>query len=121
MVLTIPYPNVVYRLIEWRRKRAHQSVLNDDDFYESRYTRDALCENVIAVGFEVVEALPGGHSRGRLARGGEAEQRADDEPTEPTHERAPLWSAHPLDRVVDKKSAMPCGRWRRSSMRVAST
>ena len=50
MVLTIPYPNVVYRLIEWRRKQANQSVLNDDEFYESRYTRDALCKNVTDAG-----------------------------------------------------------------------
>jgi SAM-dependent methyltransferase len=62
LVLTIPYPNVVYKLIEWRRKRAHQSLLNDDDFYESRYTRDALCQNVTDVGFEILEALPTSHA-----------------------------------------------------------
>lgn len=62
MVLTIPYPNVVYRLIEWRRKRAQVSVLNDDDFYESRYTREALCKNVTDTGFEIIEALPTSHA-----------------------------------------------------------
>jgi SAM-dependent methyltransferase len=62
MVLTIPYPNVVYRLIEWRRRQAHQSVLNDDHFYESRYTRDALCKNVTDVGFELLEVVPGSHA-----------------------------------------------------------
>ncbi len=62
MVLTIPYPNVVYRLIEWRRKRAQVSVLNDDDFYESRYTRDQLCQNVSDTGFEILAALPTSHA-----------------------------------------------------------
>ncbi len=62
MVLTIPYPNVVYRLIEWRRKQANQSVLNDDEFYESRYTRDQLCKNVTDAGFEILEASPLSHA-----------------------------------------------------------
>lgn len=32
----------------WQRKRKNITVLNDDDFYESTYTRDALCQNVYA-------------------------------------------------------------------------
>lgn len=62
MILTIPYPNVVYRLIEWRRKRSGQSVLNDDDFYESRYNRESLCKNVTDAGFQLVEVLPTSHA-----------------------------------------------------------
>lgn len=62
LILTIPYPNLVHRLIEWRRKRTRQTLLNDDDFYESRYTRDALCGEVTRVGFELIEALPTSHA-----------------------------------------------------------
>lgn len=62
LVLTIPYPNVVNQLVAWRRKRAGVSVLNDDDFYESTYTRDKLVGEVKAVGFEIVRAQPTSHS-----------------------------------------------------------
>lgn len=58
LVLTIPYPNVVYRLIQWRRGGA----LNDEDFYESTYTRDALCQSVTNAGFTVVKAVPTSHA-----------------------------------------------------------
>ncbi len=62
LVLTIPYPNLVHRLVEWRRKRSGVSVLNDDDFYESTYTRRQLKANVTEVGFTVEEILPTSHS-----------------------------------------------------------
>jgi len=62
LVLTIPYPNVVHNLIEWRRKRAGQSTLNDETFYESTYTRDTLCKNVTDAGFTVVRAIPTSHA-----------------------------------------------------------
>jgi SAM-dependent methyltransferase len=62
LVLTIPYPNVVHQLLEWRRKIRNTSVLNDDSFYESTYTRAALCANVEKVGFKVIEAVPTSHS-----------------------------------------------------------
>jgi ubiquinone/menaquinone biosynthesis C-methylase UbiE len=62
MILTIPYPNVVNRLVAWRRKRLGITVLNDDDFYESTYTRDALCQNVTSVGFKLEQVLPTSHS-----------------------------------------------------------
>jgi SAM-dependent methyltransferase len=62
LILTIPYPNVVNRLVAWRRKRAGVSVLNDDEFYESTYTRAMLERNVEAVGFEVLRAIPTSHS-----------------------------------------------------------
>jgi ubiquinone/menaquinone biosynthesis C-methylase UbiE len=62
IVLTIPYPNIVRRLIEWRRKRQGVSVLNDDDFYESTYTRDQLIRNIQAAGFSLCEANPTSHA-----------------------------------------------------------
>lgn len=62
LVLTIPYPNVVNRLVAWRRKRRGVSVLNDDDFYESTYTRDALIREASAAGFTLIKAVPTSHS-----------------------------------------------------------
>jgi len=62
LVLTIPYPNVVNRLVAWLRKRQGITVLNDDDFYESTYTREALSQNVTSVGFKLEQVLPTSHS-----------------------------------------------------------
>ena len=62
LVLTIPYPNVVNQLLAWRRKRAGLSVLNDDEFFESTYTRDALTGAVKSVGFEIVQVVPTSHA-----------------------------------------------------------
>lgn len=62
LVLTIPYPNVVHRLVAWRRRRRGQSVLNDEDFYESTYTRRALVGAVETAGFAVLRAEPTSHS-----------------------------------------------------------
>ncbi len=62
MILTIPYPNVVNRLVAWQRKRKNITVLNDDDFYESTYTRDALCQNVTSAGFKLEKVIPTSHS-----------------------------------------------------------
>jgi hypothetical protein len=53
---------VVYRLVEWRRKRQGKSLLTDDSFYESTYTRQQLVENVTGVGFEVLTAQPTSHA-----------------------------------------------------------
>lgn len=61
LVLTIPYPNVVWRLAQWRRERQGKTRI-DDDFYESTYTRAQLMDEVRAAGFEVVRALPTSHS-----------------------------------------------------------
>ena len=58
LVLTIPYPNVVNRLVAWNRRRKGVSVLNDDDFFESTYTRAKLEANVSGAGFEVVKRHP---------------------------------------------------------------
>lgn len=62
LVLTIPYPNVVYRLVAWRRKRQNVSVLNDEDFYESTYTRAALVQNVTNAGFTPLKVVPTSHA-----------------------------------------------------------
>ncbi|MDX2163653.1 MAG: class I SAM-dependent methyltransferase [bacterium] len=62
LVLTIPYPNVVNRVVAWRRGMQGVSTLNDDDFYESTYTRAALVREVSAAGFTVLKAVPTSHS-----------------------------------------------------------
>lgn len=62
LVLTIPYPNVIHRLIEWRRERSNTSRLNNDDFYESTYTRHALVQAVENTGFIVQVVQPTSHS-----------------------------------------------------------
>lgn len=62
LVLTIPYPNVVNRLVAWRRKRSGVTVLNDDDFFESTYDRAALEGNAHAAGFTVLRSIPTSHA-----------------------------------------------------------
>ncbi|MCY3779645.1 MAG: methyltransferase domain-containing protein [Chloroflexi bacterium] len=53
VVLTIPYPNLIYKLVQYRRKRARAGPLADDSFYESAYTRQQLTEIVTEAGFKV--------------------------------------------------------------------
>jgi ubiquinone/menaquinone biosynthesis C-methylase UbiE len=60
LVLTIPYPSVVWKLAQWRRSRSGQQLINED-FYESTYTRAALTDSVTAAGFQVMEMLPTSH------------------------------------------------------------
>lgn len=62
LVLTIPYPNIVYQLVAWRRQRQGESRLNDDDFYESAYTRDRLISAVTGASFTLCKAIPTNHS-----------------------------------------------------------
>lgn len=62
LVLTIPYPNVVHRLVAWRRKLKGVSVLTDDEFYESTYTRKALEAEVTKAGFKLALVQPTSHS-----------------------------------------------------------
>lgn len=61
LILTIPYPNIVYRVIAWRRHWQGASTLNDDDFYESAYTHVQLVNEAEAVGFRVEKAVPTSH------------------------------------------------------------
>ena len=56
VVLTIPYPNLVHRLVQFRRKRDGVGSLSDEGFYESAYTRRQLVEIVSGAGFDVVLA-----------------------------------------------------------------
>lgn len=60
-VITIPYPNLVWKLAQWRREQQGKTLINED-FYESTYTREQLVHEVTAVGFDVVEAVPTSHS-----------------------------------------------------------
>lgn len=62
LVLTIPYPHIVHRLIGWRRQLMGQSRLTDEDFYESTYTRASLERAVTEVGFSLCETLPTSHA-----------------------------------------------------------
>lgn len=62
LVMTIPYPNIVNRFVAWRRKQQGVSVLTDDEFFESTYTRAKLETNVKAVGFEPLQIVPTSHS-----------------------------------------------------------
>jgi SAM-dependent methyltransferase len=62
LVLTIPAPNVINRLVAWRRRRAGVSALNDDDFYESTYSRSRLVEAISSAGFLPIVVEPTSHS-----------------------------------------------------------
>lgn len=62
LVLTIPYPNVINRFVAWRRRRAGVSVLNDEEFFESTYTRQRLIDEVTMAGFMPVAVEPTSHS-----------------------------------------------------------
>ncbi len=61
LVLTIPYPNLIWRLVQWRRRVQGQSKLTQDDFYESTYTQHDLVRETQAAGFEVLEVVPTAH------------------------------------------------------------
>jgi SAM-dependent methyltransferase len=62
LVLTIPYPNVVYHMVQVKRRLAGEGPLTDADFYESAYTRNALVREVTDAGFRVLLAEPTSHS-----------------------------------------------------------
>ena len=75
LVLTIPYPNVVHRLVGWKRRLLRQSALTDEHFYESAYTQHDLIREVKAAGFMPVVVKPTSHAftlwgAGRFARRG---------------------------------------------------
>ena len=62
LVLTIPYPNIVWRLVQLKRRLTSQGRLTDDEFYESTYTQHDLIDASTAVGFEVVKVQPLSHA-----------------------------------------------------------
>ena len=62
LVLTIPYPNIVYRSVQLRRRLQGARRLTDDAFFESVYTRTQLVEIVSRAGFIVERVAPMSHS-----------------------------------------------------------
>ncbi|MEL6270984.1 MAG: class I SAM-dependent methyltransferase [Chloroflexota bacterium] len=62
LVLTIPYPNIVYQLVQLKRQMSGDSTLTDEDFYESAYTRTQLNSEVEAAGFRVLVSQPTSHA-----------------------------------------------------------
>lgn len=60
LVLTIPYPNVVWRLAQWKREREGRT-LNDEAFYESTHTQYQLIGYAKEAGFTIEEATPTSH------------------------------------------------------------
>jgi ubiquinone/menaquinone biosynthesis C-methylase UbiE len=62
LVLTIPYPNVIYRLVQLKRRLTGQSTLTDENFYESTYTRARLEQTVRRAGFRVLLTKPMSHA-----------------------------------------------------------
>ena len=62
LVLTIPYPNVVYRVVQLKRKLTGAGQLTDDAFYESAYSREELIVIVSQAGFRDIQALPTSHA-----------------------------------------------------------
>lgn len=62
LILTIPYPNVVHKLVALRRRLSGQSLLTDDAFYESTYDRPRLVAAVMQAGFEIRRVAPTSHA-----------------------------------------------------------
>ena len=62
LVLTIPFPNLIHNLVQWRRRLAGQGALTDDAFYESTYTRRQLHDVVTEAGFRVELTRPTSHA-----------------------------------------------------------
>lgn len=62
IVLTIPYPNIVHKLVHWKRRMLGQSQLTDDAFFESAYTQHDLTAALERAGFEVLLVRPTSHA-----------------------------------------------------------
>ncbi|MDZ4765913.1 MAG: class I SAM-dependent methyltransferase [Chloroflexota bacterium] len=56
LVLTIPYPNVVYRLVKWKNRNQPRA-----GYYETAYTRAELVRAVVTAGFHLAVAEPTSH------------------------------------------------------------
>lgn len=61
LVLTIPYPNIVNRAVQLKRRLTRAGQLTDDAFYESAYTRRQLTDAVAQAGFSVLRVEPMSH------------------------------------------------------------
>ncbi len=62
LVLTIPYPNIVYRAVQFKRRLTGVGKLSNEAFYESAYTRGQLIDIVSQAGFRDIRTLPTSHS-----------------------------------------------------------
>ena len=62
LVLTIPYPNLIHNLVQWRRKLSGAGPLTDDAFFESAYTRRQLHDLVTQAGFRLELSQPTSHA-----------------------------------------------------------
>jgi SAM-dependent methyltransferase len=62
LVLTIPYRNIVHRLVDFKRRLLRQGPLTDGDFYESTYTQHGLRAELEKAGFEVLLVRPTSHA-----------------------------------------------------------
>ncbi len=62
LVLTIPYPNVIWKLSQLRRRLQGASRLNQEEFYESTYTQHDLIREAEAAGFTILEVTPTSHA-----------------------------------------------------------
>ena len=62
LVLTIPYPNVVQRAVQLKRRLSGAGQLTDEAFYESAYTRSQLTDAVSQAGFRVERMEPLSHA-----------------------------------------------------------
>jgi SAM-dependent methyltransferase len=62
MILTVPYPNVVWRLVRLRRRIRPPRPEARAGYYETAYSASRLAQFVTQAGFGVVERHPIGHS-----------------------------------------------------------
>jgi SAM-dependent methyltransferase len=62
LVLTIPYPNLVWKLARMRKGIAPHQAPTPTEYYETTYTVRQLEESAMRAGFTVLEAHPIGHS-----------------------------------------------------------
>lgn len=62
LVLTIPYPNIVWRLVQFKRRLSGESRLTNEDFFESTYTQHQLIAAAREAGFEMLLVRPTSHS-----------------------------------------------------------
>lgn len=62
MVLTIPYPNVVHKVVNFKRRLRGQGQRAHDDFFETTYTQHQLVAEFEKAGFEPLLVRPTSHS-----------------------------------------------------------
>ncbi|MCY3906190.1 MAG: class I SAM-dependent methyltransferase [Anaerolineaceae bacterium] len=70
LVLTIPYPSLVQRLVAGRRRLLGKGPLVHADFYERTYGRRELVANVVDAGFELCALRPTSHDYTLWSLGG---------------------------------------------------